>query len=149
MNQCELVLRDYKDADFESMNALTTELGYPTSDLQMKLRMDIICAHKDYKTIVAVCNEDLIGYIGLFRGYFWEKDSFHVRVQALVVKKCFRRLSVGSSLLNEAENWGKEIGANAILLNCGDREERESAHIFYKRKGFLAKSIGYFKEISV
>lgn len=85
--------------------------------------------------------------IGLNKNYFWEQDGFYIRIQALVVGKTHRRLGIAQKLVEAVEKLAKEMGASAILLNCGNREEREAAHRFYPKIGFEAKSTGYIKKI--
>ena len=50
-------------------------------------------------------------------------------------------------LLNESEMLATQLGCKAITLNSGNREERDSAHSFYKSNGFENKSSGFSKSI--
>lgn len=147
MNISNISLRDYILADIESLAMLTTELGYPTTVSEMKARLVEISKNPNCKTIVAEQDSKIVGYMGLLKSTSWEQNDCFVRIQALVVKSEFRKYGIGKSLISYAESWGREIGARLIALNCGIREERDSAHKFYAKIGFETKSIGYKKNI--
>lgn len=147
MERNKIYVRDFTIKDVKDLAFLTSQLGYTTSEEEMAQRMLLISTHPDYKTILAVNNEIVVGYIGLNQGYFWEKQGSFIRIQALVVEKEFRQLNIGSLLVNQAEIWAKETNAGFVLLNCGNRPEREQAHQFYLKLGFQPKSTGYYKEL--
>lgn len=142
-----LHIRDYFHSDLESLAMLTTELGYPTTVSEMKARLVEISKNPNCRTIVAEHDSKIVGYMGLLKSTSWEQNDFFIRIQALVVKSEFRKYGIGKSLISFAESWGREIGARLIALNCGIREERDSAHKFYAKIGFETKSIGYKKDL--
>jgi GNAT superfamily N-acetyltransferase len=142
-----LLIRDYITTDLESIAILTTELGYPTTISEMEARLEEISKNPNCRTIVAEQDAQIIGYMGLLKSNSWEQNKCFVRIQALVVKSEYRKFGVGKSLIAYAESWGREIGARSIALNCGNREERDSAHKFYLSVGFEAKSTGYKKDV--
>lgn len=142
-------IRPYESSDHTALATLTTELGYPTSPDQMFHRMHTMSRQESYRTFVAIQGQKVIGYAGVSKQSYWEKDGCFLRIQALVVSHEYRRSGVGKLLVEAAEKHAKSTGANAVLLNCGNREEREGAHHFYKRMGFEPKSTGYVKNVSV
>jgi GNAT superfamily N-acetyltransferase len=142
-----LLVRDYIPSDIESLAMLTAELGYPTTASEMEVRLKEISENPNCRTIVAEQDSHVIGYMGLLKSSSWEHNECYVRIQALVVKSEYRKYGIGKSLIAHAESWGREMGASSIILNCGNREERDSAHKFYLSVGFEAKSTGYKKEI--
>jgi len=147
MTQETLSIREFQKEDLPALTELTNQLGYETSLDQMSARMKQIQPLDNYWTFVAVVDQQVAGYIGLNKNYFWEQDGSFIRIQALVTNKEFRRLGVGQKLIEAAEKLGKEVGAKLIVLNCGNKPERESAHKFYPQMGFEAKSTGYIKNI--
>jgi GNAT superfamily N-acetyltransferase len=147
MKNSSIILRDYIPSDLESLAILTTELGYPTSVSEMEVRLKEISENPNCRTIVAEQDSHVIGYMGLLKSSSWEHNECYVRIQALVVKSEYRKFGVGKSLIAYAESWGREAGARSIVLNCGNREERNSAHKFYHSVGFEAKSTGYKKDV--
>jgi len=123
------------------------ELGYQTSVDEMQERFAGIAAHPDYKTIVAVLNNEVVGMAGLVRGIYYEKNGAYLRVVALVVKSSRRDQGIGKLLLDAAEKWAIGQGLNTVLINCGTREERKASHAFYEKMGYTVKSLGFIKKM--
>ncbi len=142
-----ILIRNFQLQDTSYLTELTNELGYDTTVEQMTLRMKTIMQLDNYWTFVAVINEKVVGYIGLNKNYFWEQDGYYLRIQALVVNIQFRQLGVGQKLINTAEELARQTNTQSILLNCGNRDERQAAHKFYTKVGFEPKSIGYIKRL--
>jgi GNAT superfamily N-acetyltransferase len=142
-----LTSREFRSSDLPELTALMGELGYPTTTDEMTVRMRHIGSHPDYRTIVVIKNGEMIGMVGMMKCFFWERNGFYVKIQALVVKSSVRRTGVGEYLIACAESWAGSIGASAIFLNSGNREERRAAHAFYPRMGFVHKSSGYVKQL--
>jgi len=145
--QNQIIIRESNDSDIYEIAQLMVELGYPTTNEDMVERMKRIQLNADYKTIVAIYNNELAGMIGLIKNLFWERNGHYIKIQALVVKLSFRRKGIGELLIKSAEKWAKEIGAHSLSLNCGNKKERNEAHKFYPGVGFQLISSGYYKEI--
>ena len=122
------------------------ELGYDTTPKEMERRFRDIQRHADYKTLVAIIETTIVGMVGLTKDLFYERNGIYVRVVALVTKSKFRNRGVGRQLMTAVEDWAKMIGANTVLLNCGNRDERIIAQQFYKKLGYQVKSSGYIKK---
>jgi GNAT superfamily N-acetyltransferase len=84
---------------------------------------------------------------GAVRGWFFEQNGCYVRLVALVTKEGYRKQGIGSALTSAVEDWALNIGARAIVLNCGNRPERATAHSFYNKLGYTARSTGYSKTL--
>lgn len=147
MNIEKLVIREAEITDVPALTDLIVQLGYSTTTPEMETRFANIHNHPDYKTLVAVVDDMVIGMAGLAKGYYYEHNGMYVRVLALVTNAKFHRGGVGKALIEKAENWAREIGATTILLNCGNREERTTAHVFYKMLGYNIKSSGFVKKL--
>ena len=63
-----------------------------------------------------------------------------MRIQALVVSSDHRKEGVGRKLIEAAEQLARRLETKLLILNCGNRDEREAAHIFYTRIDFQARS---------
>jgi predicted N-acetyltransferase YhbS len=116
-----ITIRNFEWTDLNSVTLLTNELGYPTTVEQMKTRMEQITQLDNYWTFVAVLGNNVVGYIGLNKNYFWEQDGTFVRIQALVVKKEYRRHHVGEQLIHAAEKHARELRCRLMILNSGNR----------------------------
>ena len=83
-----------RDAVPEGYNNLITDgnqIGLSTSDTDMLMRFQKISAHPDYKTIIAVLDEQIVGMAGLAKGIFYEKNDAYLRIVAFVVKSNYRK----------------------------------------------------------
>jgi GNAT superfamily N-acetyltransferase len=148
MSNSSVKVRDADKEDISALADLMTELGYQTSVDQMHLRFNRIAAHSDYKTIVAVLNDEVVGMAGLAKGIYYEKNGSYLRIVALVVKSAHRGQGVGKFLLDAVEKWAIEQGLNTVLVNCGNREERKASHAFYEKMGYTVKSLGFIKQMA-
>ncbi len=79
----------------------------------------------------AFAQEVLIGVVGCSV----PENSGHLDVERLAVLPVYRRKGVGEKLLATAEDLGRSIGRNALLL-CSTRRAEQ----FYKNRGFRQRS---------
>jgi GNAT superfamily N-acetyltransferase len=147
MQEKNIIIREAELTDVPALSGLMNELGYSTTENEMLARFRNIQSHTDFKTFVAMIDTQVVGMIGLTRNYSYEENGIYVRVLALVTSYKLRQNGIGKRLMQVAEDWAKEIGANKILLNCGNREERKVAHSFYKKIGYEVRSSGFTKRI--
>lgn len=140
-------IRTVMPIDYKQLVDLMKDLGYPTTVEKLTERFDIINNHEDYKALVAIEGDNVIGFAGMCKALAFEFDGIYVRLLAFVVKSNQREKGVGKMLLNACEQWAIEISAKTITLNSGNRKEREIAHSFYKRNGFEGKSTGFIKKL--
>jgi GNAT superfamily N-acetyltransferase len=145
--ESNIYLRESLPTDLLTLASLCTELGYPTSTEDMTARTAEISLQPNSKTVVAEVNNQIVGFMGITKCLSWEQNGCFVRIQALVVSEQYRKLGIGKSLIDYAESWAKEMDAKHLVLNCGNRPERDSAHKFYSKIGFEAKSMGYKREL--
>lgn len=143
----EMDIREATENDSKELAALMGQLGYPTTTENMKKRFSQIKQNPYYHTLLASYEDKVVGMIGLFKGYYYEREGFYVRIAALVVDSNYRNKGVGNKLLEEAECWARKIGASGIGLNSGNRKERYHAHTFYRNRGYSEKSIGFVKSL--
>ncbi|HUP13906.1 MAG TPA: GNAT family N-acetyltransferase [Niastella sp.] len=142
------MIRQAGEANVAALALLMNELGYPTTITEMRTRYEALSSHTDYATWVAVCNGVVVGMIGLLRNLYFEKNGIYIRVGALVVNKEYRKMGLGKALVQKSIDWAVELGAQHVLLNSGNREERRDAHAFYLHLGFEPKTTGFVKTIS-
>nr|WP_174507248.1 GNAT family N-acetyltransferase [Acinetobacter sp. Marseille-Q1620] len=136
------------DTDLDAMHVLTEQLGYPTTLENFKLRIQQLYQHSDYHTFVATYLQKVVAYIGCIKQYAWETDGCFFRIQALVVNQDFRQKGIGKKLIGYVENQAMIHQAHYLILNSGNRPEREIAHKFYINLGFEAKSTGFRKTLA-
>lgn len=142
------MIRKAVQEDVEQLAFLMGELGYPTTPNEMEERFSKINNNSLYNTLVAEQNGDIIGMVGMILGFHYEKNENYVRIVALVVDSQYRKQGFGRRLIERAEEWAIELGAKSIVLNSGNRSERDDAHRLYIGQGFEGKATGFYKTIS-
>lgn len=142
----EYVIRELKKDDFSAVAQIIREdLGYESSSNEdVAERLDKIESHGDYITLVAVCNDNVVGFVGACRGIAYEFSGHYFRIVALAVRKDFRGMGIGSKLLGQVEEYAVREKAVGILLNSG--LNRDDAHAFYERRGYTKKGYSFFKK---
>ena len=143
----EVYIRDASYADAEAITILMDDLGYPTTLVDMKVKLTNIFAHPDYRTLVAVLCGEVVGFSGLMKGFSFERSGKYVRIISFVVKKTTRNKGIGKLLMEASEDWAIEQGADSVIISSGNREERKVAHVFYQKCGYAIKSSGFFKQL--
>src|SRR5699024_631347 len=99
------------------------ELVYPTTTAEMEFRLSKISSNSFYNNQIDEKNGVIVGMIGMLLGFHYEKNENYVRIVALVVDSEYRKQGIGERLIEKAEEWAKEQGANKIVLNSGNRSE--------------------------
>lgn len=142
--------RLFEEQDFNKINellALYEDLGYPTIAENLFNRLKKIYSHEDYYLLLLIKDDVIIGLSGMCKMMFYEKNDEYMRILAFVINSNCRGKGYGTILLKESEMLATQLGCKAITLNSGNREERDSAHSFYKSNGFENKSSGFSKSI--
>lgn len=142
--------RLFKEKDFNKINellALYEDLGYPTIAENLINRLKKIYSHEDYYLLLLIKDDVIIGMSGMCKMIFYEKNGDYMRILTFVINTDYREKGYGRLLLKESEMLATQLGCKAITLNSGNREERESAHNFYKSNGFDNKSSGFSKNL--
>ena len=124
-------IRVVQPADYVDLIELMGELGYPTTLEELTKRFEVLQKHEDYEALVAVKDNRVIGFAGLCKAFAFEFTGVYARILAFVVSSKQRKQGIGTKLLKACEEWAIQQGANAITLNSGNREERQTAHVFY------------------
>ena len=143
----QVIIRDAQMDDVEELTLLMTDLGYPTTLEEFRVRFENITAHPDYRTIVAVVNGEMVGMAGLSKNIFYEMNGMYMRIVAFVVKQSSRKLGIGKLLIEASEKWALEQGLSTVVINSGNRTERDAAHAFYQKMGYAIKSSGFVKKL--
>ncbi|MGG4166469.1 GNAT family N-acetyltransferase [Rossellomorea vietnamensis] len=140
-------IRKATSNDIKELTSLMEQLGYQTSLEQMSDRYKNIEATPNHYTLVADYEGKVVGMVGFHTGVLFNTDGIYARVIAFVVDSNYRSKGIGRLLLTEAEIFAKNLGANGIGLNSGNRTERKNAHQFYEMMGYAAKSTGFAKSL--
>ncbi len=141
-----MIIRDYCKNDLSGVcNLMKYSLGYDIVPDELSSRIEEMQKHGEYRIIVAVENDDVIGFIGVHLGLAFEITGKVVRIIALAVKSDCQGKGIGTKLVAEAELFAKENSVSVVGVNSGLK--RELAHKFYEKQGFSRKGYSFTKVI--
>lgn len=143
----DILIRPASVSDIPQIASLMGELGYPVSEQEMSERLQQLGTLADHHTLVAVADGRVAGVIGFAKAWFWERSGCFVRIQALVTGEAFHGRGIARRLIASCETWARGQGALSLQLNCGNKDARKNAHIFYPKAGFAHTSSGYVKHL--
>lgn len=134
--------------DYASLPLLFEVLGYPSTAIDIAKRMDYLMELPQYQALVALDDkEELIGFVGLGHMHYFERTGTYGSILAMAVRRDKQRQGVGTALIEAAETWAKDLGCHAMVLSSGNREERQAAHQFYQKHGYLLQSSSFVKQL--
>lgn len=139
-------LRQAELSDANALAQLVETLGYSTDAAQMTDRLPPILAHPDYRTVVAIWDDRVVGLVGLQLAFRYEKAGKYVRILILATDPSVNRKGIGTALIAEAERFARASGAHMLVANCGLL--RDAAHGFYTGRGFERLSYGFYKSVA-
>lgn len=142
-----MIIRQATEDDLTDLIYLMKELGYPTTLEKLKLRYRPLFASENDYILVAESDGKVIGMAGCHTTLFYEYDGLYLRLAAFVIDSAYRSQGIGRTLLESVENLARDLGANAVILNSGNKEERKGAHLYYTSMGYRAKSTGFVKPV--
>jgi GNAT superfamily N-acetyltransferase len=143
----EVAIRPAEIADAAALAELMTQLGYPTRTSEMEMRMETICADKNYATFVAVSEGQVSGMIGTRISYSFEHNSPGGAILALVVSEKVRGRGVGHGLITAAENDFAQRNIRRVAVYTHFR--RTEAHEFYEKLGYTKNGFRLVKELPI
>lgn len=131
--QAGIRIRRATNGDAERLAELTSELGYPTTQKEMKSRISQLKKGSDYAVFVAENDGQVIGWIHVGTCYLLEMAPCG-EVRGLIVADGKRSLGAGAQLLSAAEEWARKHGCESMAVRSNVIRER--AHAFYQREGY-------------
>ena len=129
----QILIRQAAIKDVADLAVLTGQLGYEMSTVQTEESLKNILAHKDHDVFVALDNNKIIGWIGLFYSIQMESSPF-CEIRGLVVDENYRGNGAGKMLIEKAKQWAKERGLSKLRLRTNVK--RTETHLFYQHLGF-------------
>ena len=120
--------------DSPDISELSKELGYPTSEFEVREHLNSILNSTNHIVYVAFLSDGkVIAWIHIFEAQRVESKSF-AEIGGLIVSETFRNKGIGKKLLKVAEEWTQNI--NFSKLRVRSKIEREDAKKFYSNIGF-------------
>lgn len=142
-----MIVRDYHPDDLEACCSLMDDLGYPSTLEKLRNRMERIQLSPMYFTFVAEVNDKVVGMIGVRQLYSYEHDEIVTQISALVTKHEYQGKGIGKALIRYVENWAVAHESTVIVLTSGIKENRVSAHKFYRSVGFEVTGYRFVKKL--
>ncbi|TGD57991.1 GNAT family N-acetyltransferase [Flavobacterium humi] len=129
----ELRIRNAETKDSEAIANLSGQLGYESTESQIRKRLEILLASKDHCVLVAVEDGIVAGWIHAFHSVQVE-SGFFVEIGGLVIDENHRRKGIGQLLMERVLPWAKSRGCLKIRVRCNTK--RAASHLFYRSIGF-------------
>ncbi len=128
-----IVVRALRAGDAESVAALCTQLGYPTSAADVELRLQH-AGDKGHAVFIAESPDGgAVGWVQVCARTILVSDR-HAEVEGLVVDREWRGKGVGRVLMKRAEEWARREGCAAVSLRSN--VVRDGARPFYESIGY-------------
>ncbi|GAB1597037.1 GNAT family N-acetyltransferase [Lysobacter claricitrinus] len=128
-----MIIRAADASDAPAVAALSAQLGYPVTEGDIRMRLEMLTADAGSVVYVAVLDRDVIGWIAASRRITVEYGVAH-EITGLVVDATRRRTGAGRALVDAAHRWAAERGADALVVRSN--AARETSHAFYAGIGF-------------
>jgi len=129
-----VVVRQMQADDVAAVADLTSQLGYPASESEIKRRFDFIKDRWDARLLVAQHAERRVaGWIHVQATYLLEADP-RAEIWGLVVSEAVRGRGAGRALVEAAEGWAGRLGLDVMAVRSN--VVRERARGFYEHLGY-------------
>ncbi|HLZ24415.1 MAG TPA: GNAT family N-acetyltransferase [Ktedonobacterales bacterium] len=134
-------IRPMMASDAEEVAALTEQLGYPATTVQIVHRLGLLMEQPGNALFVAEDGDErIMGWIHVVGRVYLDSDPF-AQVGGIVVDERRRGQGVGRALLTQAEQWAEARGYDELRL--WSSVMRAGAHAFYERLGYEPVKTSY------
>jgi ribosomal protein S18 acetylase RimI-like enzyme len=132
-------------SDAPTLAPLMCELGYETTNTEMRQRLKSILIDARFRTFVAEIDNTVCGMIGTLTHASHEHNDLSGKIIALVVSKKRRRTGIGRALIAAAE---KDFAKRRVTrMSLTTRFTREEAHRFYEALGYSRTGFRFAKSL--
>ena len=113
---------------------LSQQLGYPSSEADIRKRLDTMGQGADFSAFVAETTDGrVVGWIQVYAVRLIEEDVY-AEVGGLVVDTQYRGNGLGKGLLTSCEKWAAERGYSTVSVHSNMK--RTEARPFYEKTGY-------------
>ncbi len=130
----EINIRTYKTSDRDSLNILLKEV------FDLEKEED----NTNNIEIVAVCNNQVIGYLTINKLYDSVKNIYYAFLNYVCVKEEYRNKKIASHMLEYVFKICKNNNISYIELTSNDK--RVEAQYLYKDMGFVIRETNVFRK---
>jgi len=138
-------LRQMRAEDTAAVARLTTQLGYPATEDEIRRRYDLIKDRWDARLLVAQhAANPVVGWVHVQATYLLQCDA-RAEIWGLVVADTARGTGVGRRLVEAAEEWALMRGLAVMAVRSNDL--RTEARGFNEHLGYrVAKTQNAFRK---
>lgn len=129
----DVTIRNATLEDAASLALLAGELGYPSTEAEMRARLSRVSASAGDAVRVAILEAVIAGWIHIAEVLSIETGSY-VEIRGLVVHEPLRSHGIGAHLVADAEAWARNRGI--LRMRVRSNVIRERTHSFYQRLGY-------------
>jgi len=140
-----ILLRRATEADAKHVESLLAELGYPTTEADVRHRLRRSLRGDTGCFLLAQSAGEVIGLVSAELIPYFPNGSTICRVTGLVVSAHHRGRGVGEKLLAGAADFARQHHCSGIEITSA--EHRLDAHRFYQRLGFSRTSFRFFQAL--
>jgi predicted N-acetyltransferase YhbS len=140
-----VLLRSPTEADAKHVASLLAELGYPSTETDVRDRLRRSLHRQSSCFLLAQFASEVIGLVSAELVPYFPTGSTICRVTALVVSTHHRGLRVGEKLVAGAVDFARQHHCSGIEITSA--EHRLDAHRFYQRLGFSRTSSRFFQAL--
>jgi len=119
--------------DTAAVARLTTQLGYPATEDEIRRRYGLIKDRWDARILVAHHETLIVGWVHVQATYLLECDA-RAEIWGLVVADTSRGTGVGRRLVEAAEEWALMRGLSVMTVRSNNL--RTEARGFYEHLGY-------------
>jgi GNAT superfamily N-acetyltransferase len=127
-------IRPARIDDAADVARLATELGYPSSEIDIRTRIERLLQSDSYFLVVAELESAVVGWIAAERRLLLESGE-RAEIVGLIVTEQARRSGMGQALVQVAEEWARRQGL--IRMAVRSSIARLESHPFYERLGYV------------
>jgi ribosomal protein S18 acetylase RimI-like enzyme len=129
-----VIIRQMKADDIAAVADLTSQLGYPATESDIKRRYDFIKDRWDARLLVAQeAERHVVGWIHVQATYLLEADP-RAEIWGLVISDTARGMGAGRALVEAAEDWAVRLGLGVMAVRSNIVRERAKG--FYEHLGY-------------
>ena len=141
-----VAVRQMRSEDTGAVARLVTQLGYPSTEDEIRRRFDLIKDRWDARLLIAQrSGSAIVGWVHVQALYLLESDA-RAEIFGLVVAETARGTGVGRRLMEAAEEWALLRGLSVMGLRSNHL--RTEAHGFYEHLGYtVIKTQNAFRKI--
>lgn len=121
-------------SDVPRLSELSSQLGYPVSQVELGRRLTYLLTRADHHLILAeISRNQVVGWIHGAEQWVLESEPA-CEILGLVVDQNYRSQGVGRTLVAAIEAWARTRGV--ALIKVRSNVVRAESHPFYERLGY-------------